>query len=157
MSRRFSTLLAALLSLAVSLVLGCQPSSNQQGTASEIPSALLKAKLYGISLGYHEFSLVNKRPPDNIDELAPFLVGTIYPPSAQEREQECLREIKEGKYVVIWNQQGAGEAKKGTDILLAYEQRTLERGGFVVFADGRVEWMSSQDLERATHRQQPPS
>ena len=125
------------LCLSILLCIGCQGTST--------PPPLTKIHLLNISLAYANFCDTNGRPPSNLDELAPFVVAT-----------ETLHELREGKFVVIWNQKGAFGARQGTDVLVAYEQQTPERGGFVVFADGRVQRMSPVELERGTRRDEPP-
>jgi hypothetical protein len=80
-------------------------------------------------------------------------LGIVDPESRVSWDAETLRALKKGKYVVVWDQQGALKARTGTDIITAYEQQAAESGGFVLFADGRVEWMSAEELERNMRRE----
>jgi hypothetical protein len=136
--------------LTVSLFLGCQGSSDQESSRDAIPSPVTKAELSIINIGYHEFCADKGKPPRNLDDLAPYIALTEFPQSRRKMEEECLRQLKEGKYLVLWNRQGVWEAKEGTDIITACEQRTGESGGFVVFADGRVKWLSREEYQKAT-------
>jgi len=140
--RTASVAVTGFLCLSILLCSGCRDSST--------PPPLTKIHLLNINLAYSNFCDTNGRPPSNFDELEPFVVGTVFPESRRKREEETLRELRDGKYVVIWNQKGAFGARQGTEVLVAYEQQTPERGGFVVFADGRVQRMSPEELERAT-------
>jgi hypothetical protein len=136
--------MAEVFCITILLFVGCQRSST--------PPPLTKIHLLNLNLAYSNFCATNGRSPSNLDELAPFVVTTVFPESHRKREEETLRELREGNYVVVWKQQGALEAKQGTDIVTGYEKRTPETGGFVVFADGRVERMSAEELERRTRR-----
>jgi hypothetical protein len=117
---------------------------------------MTNAHLKTLHFAYRIFCSAYKRAPTNIDEFTPYLVSTVYPDSGRKLEEECLRQVKAGKYVVVWNQPGVLDAKEGTDILIAYEARVAEGGGFAVFADGRVQWMTTGELERATRREKAP-
>ncbi len=155
MLRGFSLLATGSFWAAVLISLGCQRSPSGEGAGGATPSPLVNSRLKNLNVAYYNFCAVNGRSPGGIDELAPYLVSTTFPESHREMEEECLRDLKEGKYSVIWNQQGVLEAKAGTDILTAYESRVAEGGGFVVFADGRVQYMTPGELEQATARHKP--
>jgi hypothetical protein len=148
MQRTPRTVPAGCLWLAVLLVHGCQPA----GTTVPTPSSLTNAQLKSFNLAYWNFNCSTGRSPANIEEFAPFLVGTVFPESHRKMEEECLRLLRAGQYVVIWNQPGVLNAKDGTDIVTAYESRTVEKGGFVIFADGRVQWMTPVEFEQVTRK-----
>jgi uncharacterized protein (TIGR03067 family) len=150
MRRKVAPLVSTLLALVFIPLPGCQQS--QQGSQKPSPSPTTKAKLIGINFAYHNFCAVFRKSPGKIEELAPYVVGTTFPESFRKMEEEWLAELKKGEIVVIWSQQGAVDAKKGTDIVTAYERRTPIEGGFVVFADGRVEWMTPAEFERTPKR-----
>lgn len=141
-----SVLTASFFCLVTLFCLGCQ---KQEGPGAT-PSTLTELNLLTIRLAYTNFCISQQTSPSNLEELAPFLVSTVFPESHRKMEEECLRQIQEGKYIVIWNQQGVADSKKGTDILVAYEQRAAEKGGFGVYADRRVEWLSREEVERAS-------
>jgi hypothetical protein len=146
MPRKIDAWTAALFWITVLLFAGCQRSAT--------PPRLTKIHLQAINLTYLSFCDVNGKPPSNLDELAPFIMQV--PEEHPIWDEEILRALREGKYVVIWNQKGALEVRQGTDVITAYEQDAPERGGFVVFADGQVHWMSAEELERATQRNERP-
>ena len=138
--------MAAFFWMTTLLFLGCQHSST--------PPPLTKMHLLNLNLAYTNFCDTHGRAPRNLDDLAPFVVGTVFPESHRKREEETLQELREGNFVVVWNRLGAMEAKQGTSVITGYEKRVPESGGFVVYADGRVEWMSAEELKRVTGRKE---
>jgi len=159
MARKFEFAVSCSLWLVVLLLPGCRPSqegtgntptsrSSQESTESKTLSPSTNAKLKNINLAYCNYCTSYGRAPVNVEELAPFVISTVFPESHRRMEEEWLRQLKQGETVVIWNQKDVSGEKEGTALVTAYEKRTPVQGGFVVYADGRVEWRTPAELER---------
>lgn len=146
MLRKFGFSVSCSLWLVLLLLLGCRRS--QEGTESKTPSPSTNAKLMDINLAYCNYCAVYGRAPANVEELAPFLVSTVFPESHRKMEEEWLQQLKQGEIVVIWKQKDVSREKEGTALVTAYEKGTPVQGGFVVYADGRVEWRTPAELEQ---------
>jgi hypothetical protein len=143
---RFRHYVTACIWLTLFAANGCRDKGDS-------PTA--KHDLLQINMAYSTHFDVHKRAPGNLDELAPLIVGTIVLPESRKKlEEECLARLKAGTYVVLWHQEDAKHeyARKGTDLLIAYEAAAAEKGGLAVFADGRVERIEPAELERAIQR-----
>lgn len=149
MARRFGFSVSCSLGLVVFLLLGCRRSQESSETYSLATQA---ANLSNINISYCMFCEVNGRGPANVDELFPYLDPTGFLESKRKLAEERLRLLKQGEIILVWNQAGVSDAKKGTDLVTAYEKRTAVRGGLVVFADGRVEWKTPAELESILKR-----
>lgn len=143
MARKFGFPSSLLLWLVVFLFLGCRRSPE----SSEAPSPATQANLSNINIAYCMFCDVNDRGPANVDEFFPYVDPTGVLESERKRAEERLRLLKQGDIDLVWNQKGVSDAKEGTELVTAYEKRTAVQGGFVVFADGRVEWKAPAELE----------
>jgi hypothetical protein len=155
MSRRLGIVLGGCVGLGILLFLGYYWATHRDGERDKNPPLLTERDLHIINTGYLNFYIVYQRPPTDLDEFAPFVVATTIPESWRKHEEECLRHLKEGKYVVVWKPRGPVKSNEST-VVTAYERRTAEEGGYVIFADARVQWMSPAELEQAT-RSEPSS
>ena len=132
-----------------------EPSTKAPRKEGPKPDALTRSQLMSLDLGYSNFCAAYGRAPANVEEFAPLLVATTFPASTRQQEEECLRLLKEGQYAVSWNGEDTLKAADNSYIVTAYETRTAKEGGFVIFADMRVEWMTPEEFAKAIAKDAP--
>lgn len=85
--------------------------------------------------------------PRNSDALAAWMAGSA-DPVTREEARDC---VLEGEVVVNWNGDFSdpGKPKSAGDLVLAFEAAAPARGGYVVMADGRVEYMPLKTFQES--------
>jgi hypothetical protein len=136
------------------LVSGCQGSPSDEPAAKGTkPPALTSYQLKNIGLAYTNYGHVHRgKSPAKAEDLRPYLGGNVWPEESRKSEEECYQALIEGKYGVVWGLRDFDKVPKGTDIVHVYEMQALKTGGFVLFADFRIEWIAAADLEKAIKR-----
>lgn len=132
-----------LFAFALLIISGCRDSST--------PPRLVNAQMKSINLAYHMHCIVADRAPANLEELLTGF-GESWPESHNRADNETKRLLKEGEYLVIWNEQRAVKADSNNDCVIAYQKQVPERGGFVVRANGVVVHMTPEEFRQATSK-----
>ena len=145
-------IISAMLVFSISAMLvfsGCQGADSLTPTVN--------TQLKRINLAYVLYSdSYAGTPARNLDELITWWEqGTVHPESEARAAEETRQRLRAGDYVLVCSQKAKFSEGEGTKIITAY-RKPSERGTFVVFADGRVEWMTTAEQDVAVQRSKAP-
>jgi hypothetical protein len=89
--------------------------------------------LMQIGLAYHGFYDGNKRPPASVAELR-----------QQPLSVDAVRKLEDGSIVFLYGVAPLEMSEGSTNTVLAYEKDVPTSGGYVVFGDGHVDWVTPE-------------
>ena len=97
-----------------------------------------------LGIHYHNYHFEHGRGPRSLSDLESFVAheesGTLVRPE----DEYVFDMIREGRFVVVWEAVFDGEPLG--ERILGYEARATERGGFVLLADGFVDYCTPSQL-----------
>lgn len=127
--------------LVLAAIAGCS------STVTPPPSPAAAENLRKIALAYNNAVGKNKKPPQNLEQLKPFLKDMGNP-------EEILRSPGDGQpYVIIWGVTSFSQLNPsvpmGDPVVIAYERNGVDGRRFVATTMGNVVEMSDEEFAKA--------
>jgi hypothetical protein len=98
-------------------------------------------ELSQLALYYQQYETGNNQPPANLEQLLG-LIGNDHP--------KLVDGLKKGWYVVFWNVRPSNLPAGASNTILAYDEDTPKKGGWVIMADySKARMMDAQEFAAA--------
>lgn len=147
-SLMFVLLMVVLINVYSEMIL--QPQAKETSTRKDLQK---------LGLAYHEFHRVFEHSPTSMDELKDFLDNPPPPPKAQGivgpdpvsvivLPDSLIKQVREGRVVVIWSAALTDSGQENDQYLLAYTAEIDKNGGLGLTAAGRAIELTAEAFQK---------